>query len=358
MPLGQMKAAVFHGPRDIRIENLEAPSPKPDWVVVKVKAAGICGSDLHLYKEETSIGIQSVIGEGKYVPGHEFAGTVEATGENVHELEKGDRIVVEPIVGCGRCKWCRTGSYNLCTDYKLIGFYYLGGFAEYCAVPAEKCFKVPEHISLQEAATADCIAVAEHAIRKAGVSNEDDVVIIGAGSIGLFAVQAAKAAGAREVYAVGTHEFQVTAAEEIGAATAINARKEDPVERILAITDGDGVDKAIEAVGGKTTVINDAINMLRPQGTLVVTGIFVEPIETDLFGLLTKELNVTTAWGYGYWSHRTEFEVGLDLLYSSRINAERLVTHTYALEEINDAYETALDKENEKSIKVQITFPD
>ncbi|MFO7837813.1 MAG: alcohol dehydrogenase catalytic domain-containing protein [Candidatus Thorarchaeota archaeon] len=354
----KMKAAVFHGPRDMRIETLKVPALEPGWVLVKVKAAGICGSDLHLYKEKTSIGIHSVLGEGKYVPGHEFAGTIEATGEDVQGFEKGDRIVVEPIVGCGVCKWCQTGSYNLCKEYKLIGFYYLGGFAEYCAVPAEKCFKVPEHISLQEAATGDCIAVAEHAIRKAGVSNEDDVVIIGAGSIGLFAVQAAKAAGARDVYAVGTHDFQVDAAEQVGATTAINARKEDPVEKILDMTEGKGVDKVIEAVGGKTTVINDAINMLRPQGTLVITGIFVEPIETDLFGLLTKELNVTTAWGYGYWSHRREFEVGMDLLYKGRIDAEKLVTHRYTLEEINDAYAAALDKEKEKSIKVQITFPD
>ncbi|TFG12659.1 hypothetical protein EU537_08840 [Candidatus Thorarchaeota archaeon] len=354
----KMRAAIFHGPKDIRVETIDIPTLNPDWVLLKVHAAGVCGSDLHLYKEKTEIPISSTLGEGKYIPGHELSGEVVEIGSDVDSIEIGTRVGVEPIIGCGHCKWCNIGKYNLCVNYKLIGFQYPGGFAEYCAVPEEKCLVLPDNVSYEAGATLDCIAVAEHAIRRANIGNEDAVAIFGAGSIGLFAVQAAIAAGARKIYSIGTHDFQLEMARELGASIGIHARKEDPVERINDLTSGFGVDKVVEAVGGETTVVNDAIRILRNQGTLVVTGIFVKPIPVDLFGMLTKELTITTAWGYEHWSHRKEFEVSLDLLASGKITADRLVTHKYPLDEVNKAYETAIDKSGTESVKVQISFPD
>lgn len=352
--MGKMKAAVFYGPNDIRIENVDVPRLQPDWVLLRVRASGVCGSDLHLYRQKTSIKIESELGEGKYVPGHEISGEVYEVGANAQDLGEGDRVGVEPLVGCGKCEWCRVGWYNLCANSRLIGFYYLGGFAEYCAVPQEKCFKLPKNVSFEEAATLDCIAVAEHAVKRARVCNEDAVAILGAGSIGLFATQAALIAGAREVYVVGTHDFQLEIARKFGATSTINARREKPADRIMELTGGRGVDKAIEAVGGEASTVADAVGMLRHRGVLVVTGIFVKPMPIDMFGLLTKELTLTGAWGYEYWTHTKEFAISLELLASGKIDAKTLITHRYTLDELSEAYEAAINKERTRSIKVEI----
>lgn len=350
----KMKVAVFYGPKNIQIKRLKMPKLKPNWVLIKVHAAGICGSDLHLYKEKTSIPIVSEIGKGKYVPGHEFSGEIYKIGSKVKNLKEGEKVVVEPLIGCGKCHWCRVGWYNLCENSRLIGFYYIGGFAEYCAVPAENCFKLPKNVSFEEAATLDCIAVAEHAVNTARVNTEDSVAVFGAGTIGLFAVQAALNAGAREVYAIGTHDFQLEMAKKFRVSATINAKREKAVDRIMELTDKLGVDKVIEAVGGEASTIVDAIRILRRRGVLIVTGIFVKPMPIDMFGLLTKELSLIGAWGYSYWTHKKEFAISLDLLAKGKIDAKSLITHKYTLEKINEAYETALNKEKTKSIKVQI----
>ncbi len=354
--MGKMKAAVLHGPKDLRIDAVEIPKLDPGWILLKVKATGICGSDLHLYKEKTFIPINSVLGEGIYVPGHELSGEVHEIGEGVTTLKKGDRVAVEPTVNCGECNWCRIGWYNICANSGLIGFYYIGGLAEYCVVPEDKCFKLPKNVSFEEAATLDCIAVAEHAINRAEISSEDSVAILGAGSIGLFAVQGALLQGAREVYVAGTHDFQTRAAERFGATEVVNARKENTVERIMELTDGRGVDKVIEAVGGEAPVLDEGVNMLRRRGTLVATGIFLNPMPINMFSLVTKEVRLTGAWGYGYWTHKKEFALSLEMLAKGKIDAKPIITHKYSLEEASEAFEVALDKKKNESIKVQVLF--
>jgi 2-desacetyl-2-hydroxyethyl bacteriochlorophyllide A dehydrogenase len=347
---------VLHGPKDLRIDTIEVPKIEPGWVLLKVKAAGICGSDLHLYKEKTFIPINSVLGEGIYVPGHELSGEVLEVGEGVTTLSKGDRVAVEPTVNCGECNWCHNGWYNLCANSGLIGFYHLGGLAEYCVVPGAKCFKLPKNVSFEEAATLDCIAVAEHALNRAEVSSEDSVAILGAGSIGLFAVQGALLGGAREVYVTGTHDFQTKAAESFGATAAINTRKDNTVEKIMELTDGRGVDKVIEAVGGEAPVLEEGVSMLRRRGILVATGIFLDPMPINMFSLVTKEVRLTGAWGYGYWTHMKEFALSLEMLAKGKINAKPIITHKYPLDKTSEAFEVALDKTKSESIKVQVVF--
>ena len=351
----KMKAAVLYGPHDVRVETLDVPKSKPGWVLIKVKASGICGSDLHFFKQQVSIPVNSELGAGKYVPGHELSGEVVEVGPKVQEFHVGDRVGVEPTVGCGTCEWCQIGAYNICPTYKLIGFYYNGGLADYCAVPSDKCFKIPDNVSFQEAATLDCIAVGEHAVRRGAVCSEDVVAVLGAGSIGLFAAQAAAVAGAREVYCVGNHDFQLKTAKELGATDVVNSQKEKPVERIMELTGNRGVDKVIEAVGGESPLISEGTSMLRRGGTFVLTGIFVKPMLLDFFGVLFKELTLTSAWGYAHWTHMKEIEVGLSHLASGRINAKKIVTHEFPLSRAAEAFEVALNKEKSKSIKVQIT---
>lgn len=351
-----MKAGILYGPRDLRVEEIDIPKLLPGWVLIKVRAAGICGSDLHLYKEKTFIPISSVLGEGKYIPGHEVAGEVQEVGEGVNSLHEGDRVVIEPTINCGSCDWCNIGLYNLCEKSALIGFYYVGGFAEYCIAPEEKCFKISEKITFEEAATLDCVAVAARAVKRAEVSLEDSVAVLGAGTIGLFTAQLAILAGAREVYISGTHEYQLKTAERYGVTATINARKENSVERIMELTSGNGVDKVIEAVGGTAPVIDEGVSMVRRQGIIVATGIFLDPVPVNMFSLVTKEARLTGAWGYAFWNHLKEFEVSLDLLEKGRIDAKSLITHKFPLEKASQAFQAALEKSTSKSIKVQIIF--
>jgi len=351
------RAAVLYGPNDVRVENINIADLRSGWILLKVRAAGICGSDLHFYKEKVSIPVVSELGEGRYVPGHELSGEVYQIGPDVKGIDKGDRVGVEPTINCGVCEWCHTGWYNLCSNSRLIGFYLNGGMAEYCAVPADKCFKLPENVSFEEAAILDCISVAEHAVKLAQVSNEDTVAVFGAGTIGLLAVKAALLAGAREVHAIGTHDFQLKVAKDFGATSTINARTQKPVDRINELTGGNGVDKVIEAVGGASSAVSDGLSMLRRRGTLVTTGIFTKPITIEPFGFLTKELVMRSAWGYEHWTHVKEFALSLDLLARGKVDAKRLVTHRYPLNEAPAAFDAALNKEKSKSIKVQIVLP-
>ena len=351
-----MKAGVLFGPKDLRVEDIEIPKIDTGWVLIRVRAAGICGSDLHLYKEKTFIPISSVLGDGIYVPGHEVAGEIEEVGEGVESLKKGDRVVVEPTINCGVCDWCKIGLYNLCENSRMIGFYYIGGLAEFCVAPEDKCFKISKKTSFSEAATTDCIAVAERAVKRAEISPEDSVAILGAGTIGLFAVQAALIAGAREVFVSGTHEYQLKAAERFGATNTINVRDENLIERIMELTSGKGVDKVVEAVGGTAPVIDQGVKMLRRHGILVATGIFLDPMLVNMFSLVTKEVRLTGSWGYGYWTHLKEFEVSLKQLESGKIEARSLITHKFPLEKATEAFEEALDKSSSNSIKVHIEF--
>jgi len=193
-------------------------------------------------------------------------------------------------------------------------------------------------------------------VNTAKVSSEDTVAVLGAGTIGLFALQAARVAGAREVFVVGRHGFQLEVANALGATMTIDARKEPVVEKMIELTDGRGVDKIIEAAGGESSAIADAISMARRRCTIVTTGIFVKPMPIELVGLLTKELTLSGAWGYGYWTHMKEFAMSLELLAKGKIKAEPLITHRYPLERVAEAYEAAIDKARTRSIKVQIVF--
>jgi 2-desacetyl-2-hydroxyethyl bacteriochlorophyllide A dehydrogenase len=352
----RMRAAILYGPKDIRLESIEMPKVKPDWVLIKVRATGICGSDLHFYKEKPFVPIISEIGKGRYVPGHEFSGEVYKLGLKVKGLKEGDRVGVEPIVGCGKCQWCKVGWYNLCEHYKLIGFHFIGGMAEYCVAPAENCFKLSDNVSFESAAMLDCIAVAIHAVNKAEIRGGDSVLIVGAGTIGLFALQAALIQGASDVYVVGKYEFQLEKARKLGATAVINAKNENFSEKIMEITSGKGVDKVIEAVGGASSVISDVLDVTRKKGTIVTTGIFTRPLSIDFFKILTKELTITSSWGYCYFDRRKEFEIALDFLAKEKINTQELITHKYPLEKVSEAFETSLNKDKEKSMKVEIIF--
>lgn len=353
--MGSMKAAIFLGPRNIRWQTVPTPEIKPGWVLLKVKTTGICGSDLHIYKGERPFPTKDGAERGLHVLGHEFSGEIHKTTQESDGLQEGCRVGVEPIIGCHKCQWCRIGDYNLCANACFIGFHFAGGMAEYCAVPSNNCLILPNEVSFQSAAMLDCVAVAVHAAKKAEISIGDSVAILGAGTIGLLTLQVAMLEGAKEVHISGTHDFQLEKAKKLGAKDAVNARKESVVQKVLASTDGEGVDKVIETAGGGAEVFSDAIGISCKGATIVTLGDFVGPISLDMTRFLRKELVLRSAWGYGCYGHKKEFGISLDMLAQRRIRTEELITHTYSLTQVEEAFEAALNREKTKAIKVQMT---
>ncbi len=348
-----MKAARFYGGKDIRIEDVPTPVPGPGEALVRVLATGICGSDLHPYRNPA--GTQP--GRSRpYLTGHELAGEVAAVGPGVEELAVGQRVGVEPrhLVGCGECRWCRRGDYQLCPMLGQVGGHavHSTGFAAYSLESADKCFPLPAGLSIEEAAILDVYAVAVHAVHRVPVCPLDTVVVLGVGAIGLATAQVAKAAGAGRVIAVGTRDASLAVAREVGCDGTINATQEDVAETVTALTDGVGAEIVYEAVGGRAPTLGQATQVVSPGGRVGIIGSFVEPQALDPRPCLRKEVSLHWVWSYGTWHGIPEFRIALDMMAARRVVAGRLITHRFPLERIGEAFSAADDKRASGAIKV------
>jgi L-iditol 2-dehydrogenase len=272
---GTMLAARLYGPEDLRMERVALPGPPGSGeVLLRVKATGICGSDLHSY-HDGRIGDAPL--KGPLILGHEFSGVVEAVGPDsldgdFEPLKPGTRIAVDPAQPCGRCEFCEKGHPNLCRRLHFCGNYPDGGsFCEWMHMPARSCFPVPKTLSDTEAALLEPLGVAVHAVDLAKIKVAHSVVILGAGPIGLLILQAAKLSGAAPIFITDKFPWRLKLAEKWGA-IPINYEHEDTVGRVQKETHGRGVDVAIEAAWCDHSV-QDAINMTRLGGRLVIVGI-------------------------------------------------------------------------------------
>ena len=344
-----MKAAVLYGKEDIRLE--EVPELQLDDylnVLVKVKAAGICGTDIHFYEwlYPDRVPRHAVLG-------HEFAGEVVAVGEGVTNVKVGDRVAVEPLNGCGKCVYCRSGDYHLCKDLKQSGKHYSGGFAEYTRVNCDKCVKIPDNVSYRQAALLDCYAVGVHALKRIPISISDTVVVYGAGPMGVCTAQIVKAAGARRVILIDIVQEILDIAKAAGIDDVINSTKEDPVAKVMELTGGVGADVVFDSVGGRAPTMDLQIQMLRPHGKLGMIGVR----QDTTFNMAKphfKEIDIVFIFSYALWNYRTEFSMAMDLLEKGALAADPLVTHTFPLTRIHEAFETAKDKSRSHAIKVMI----
>lgn len=263
----KMKAAVlkeFNKP--LVIEEKEIPKPQKGEVLIKIRASGLCVSDIHIQD-----GIINTV-KLPYTPGHEMAGVVEELGENVTGLEIGDHVTASIDLICNRCRFCLSGMTNLCKSLIRIGFEKDGSHAEYCVVPAENVFRVNKDIPFEQVAIlTDAVGCMYNAIRnKANVKPGDHVLILGTGGLGMNAIQIAKVFGA-QVYATSRQEDKIQLSVEMGADAAINTRNQDLYEEIVKITNGEMCDVVIDNIGIKTS-INDAINLIRPGGKVIISG--------------------------------------------------------------------------------------
>jgi len=253
-----VKVAMWHGGKDIRIEDAPKPRIKRGEALIRVRAVGICGSELHVYEGISKRRVPPL------VMGHEFSGEVAEVEDGGCGNPKGDRVAVEPIIRCGTCEQCARGRSNICSNMRLMGLHMTGAFAEYVAVPAEKCYKIPDNVSFEEGSTAEPLSVGLHAVNRASIGLGDAVVVLGAGVIGLMSVQAAKIAGAAKVLVTDLFDYRLKLARKLGADAVINVKEEDPVKVVMELTDGKGVDAILEAVGIQKTM-QQAMTMVKRE---------------------------------------------------------------------------------------------
>ena len=339
-----MKVAMVYGPRNLGVEEIEEPKISSGEVLIRNKAAGVCGSDLHYHRRDSDESIRRPAG------GHEFSGVVAAVGRGVKNVKAGDRVGVEPLVGCGECHFCAAGNYHICNDLRHLS----GGFGEYTKAPKGKVFKLPDDVSYEESALLDCIAVGVHAVQRFKTQMTDTAVVLGDAAIGLSTMQVAKVNGARRAGVVGHHDNSLQIAEEIGADFTINGNTEDTAAKVMELTDGLGADVVYESVGGTATTLTEAVNMVRPGGTIVVIGSFAQQPELNFRRLLRYEVKLLFSWSYSRWQGIPEFQIALDLLKEGKVNAKAIITHKFPLDQISDAFHAALNKYESKATKVVV----
>lgn len=341
-----MAAAVMDKPLEMEIRQVPVPEPKADEALVKVFCIGICGSDVHYY-EHGRIGRYVV--EKPIILGHELAGEVVAVGQAVRNVSVGDRVAVEPGVTCGRCKYCKSGRYNLCPDVVFMATPPVdGAWAEYVSVRSDFLFKLPEEMSYEEGALLEPLSVGMHAMARGEVGPADRVLITGLGPIGLLAVQAARIYGVTEIYATDVVPFRQQLALEMGVTAVLNPMKDDVQAELDRLTGGEGVDVIIETSGNGRAVA-DTVGTVSRGGRIVLVGMpAVSGVELDVNTIIDGEINV-----YGLFRYANTYPAAIQALKKPDIDVEKVITHKYALSDIKEAIETARTMK-ETSIKVMI----
>jgi L-iditol 2-dehydrogenase len=330
-----MKAAFLTGVRSLEIREVPAPRPtKEDDVLVRSRAVGICGSDLHYYLSD-SVGGDRV--SYPFIPGHECAGVVEEVGRSVTRVKPGDAIVIEPAVSCGTCDQCRAGRPHTCRRLLFLGHYgeLTGGMAEFVLAPERNCVPLPEKMSVVQGALAEPLSIAVYAVGLAEPVRKKTVAILGAGPIGLCAAMVLKAGGAGALYVTDKVPARLTAAGTAGADWAGNPDREDVVGEVLK-REAVGLDLVFECCGDQTA-LDQAVALLKPGGTLVVVGIPMESrVSFDSSRVRRREIRVQNVRRQNQC-----LEKAVRMIQAGRVHVDFLATHVFKLEEARGAYEAA-----------------
>ncbi len=335
-----MLGAIFHGPRDIRVEELTDPVPAPGEVVVRVRSAGICGGDLHEYRA----GRQLYPTPYPRPPqGHELAGDVVAVGADASEVTPGDRVAVQPMIGCGVCSACRNGHVGLCPRLEHVGVARSGGFAELCAAPAANAFRLPDDVSYEEAALLDCAAVAVHAVHRVPVPAGARVTVLGTGAIGQAIAQVARAAGAAHVTVAGLRPEPLALARKLGADATVNLSAGMKPRRDAEVV--------FETAGGRDLLARAAA-AAAPGAAIGLVGESFADQTLDAADAMQRELTFAFVWSHGSWRGRSEYERALDLVSSGRVTLAPVITHRFPLAAIAEAFEAADERIRSRALKV------
>jgi len=337
--MSTMKANVLHGVNDLRYEDTAMPTLKSGEVLVKVRAAGICGSD-----------IPRIFVNGTYhfptIPGHEFAGEVVDAFDEENKKLIGTRAAIFPLIPCMECNCCKQGKYEMCKNYNYLGSRCDGGFAEYVAAPVWNLAPIPDNLPFEQAAMCEPISVALHALRRTNIKIGDNVVIYGPGTIGGLIAQWCRAWGAAKVMLVGTSASNFDTAKKLGFDLLFNSDNGDPAQWVMEQTDGNGADVAIEAVGCAATFCS-CLSSARAGGTVIAVG---NPhgdylLPRDVYWqILRKQLTVHGTWNSAFdGTDKSDWAIAINAMASGQINAEALITHRFSLEDLSKGLEIMRD---------------
>jgi L-iditol 2-dehydrogenase len=321
-----MKALLLSEYKQLAIADLPDPAPGRGEVLVRVAACGICGSDVHGYDGSSGRRIPPI------VMGHEAAGVVAAVGEGVAGYRVGDRVTFDSTVYCGECDFCRRGEVNLCDRRQVVGvscgdYRRAGAFAEYVTVPERILYRLPEGLSFSDAAMLEAVSVAIHAVRVAEVKGGETALVIGAGMIGLLILQAAKASGCSRVFVADVDVTRLELARMLGADAVIDSSRESLASRIEELTEGRGVDVALEAVG-RTETVAAAIDATRKGGTVALVGNIAPEVTIPLQRVVTRQIRLQ-----GSCASAGEYPQAMQWMAEGKIKVTPLITAVAPLAE-------------------------
>lgn len=338
-----MKAIRINTPLDLEICELPKPEQlADDEVLIQVKAAGICGTDVHIYH-----GTRPTTEYPKVI-GHEFAGEIVKVGDKVVDLQVGDHVAVDPVLSCGSCYACSIGRHNICSSVQCLGVHLDGGFAEYSVQPQQNVYKFSQDLSWEELATAEPFSIAAEINWRAQITEDDTVLIYGSGTIGLATLQVAKQLGAR-CMVVDILAPRLELAKKMGADRVINSTQESVAEIVQQETQGTGPQVVIDAVGNPK-ILEEAVKLACPAGRVMVIGFTKDPSALCQFDITTKELDIRGSRLNAHkfpevvqWFNKREVQPGL------------LVTHTFHFTEAKQAMQL-IEEHPEDVCKVLLTF--
>ena len=311
-----MKALVYYGPEDLRLAEIADSKPAPGEALIRVRACGICGSDVHGYLGITGRRIPPM------VMGHEFSGEVAEVGEGVTGIKVGDRVAPYPVIFCGDCEPCRQGDVHVCLHKKALGVLECNGaMAEYVSLPAKLLFKLADAVSFEVGSMMEPLAVSYRGVNHAGDLTGKSVFIVGAGTIGLLAMAVVKMRNPARIFVSDLSDIRLGVAKKMGADTILNPSKDSVCDIINRETGGVGVDVAFEAVGATPTV-QQAMAGLRVGGTAVWIGNSAKMIQINMQEIVTRELRVFGTFLYTF----KEFGDVADLLNSGKLNVEPMIS--------------------------------
>jgi L-iditol 2-dehydrogenase len=336
-----LKAIIIKKPFEISVEDISMPEIGQGELLIKVKAVGICASEVHAFQGTHPFRIPPI------VSGHEFSGEVVKVGDSVSNFMVGDRVTVFPIITCGSCEYCLSGKNNLCDERKVLGTaQWPGPFGEYVKAPHTVVYKIPDDITFDEGALIEPLAVGLHTFRRANIEQGQAIAIFGSGAIGLSTLIIAKYFGAK-VLVIEPIEFKANLAKRLGADIIINPLTHE-IKKILSETFPKGVDAAVDCAGAKNSLLN-AIEVVKKGGRVIVTALFKEKVEIDPLTVMLREINILGSQMYT----SEEFKQAISLSCKVRDRLRQLITYKMNFEQAKEAFKLMLGN---KAVRV-ILYP-
>lgn len=334
-----MKAAVMHGTKDIRTESVPDPVCERHGVIIKVNSCGVCGSDLHWYKEG---------GHEGTIFGHEFSGDIVEVGSDVKGIVKDMRCTAVGFSPCGKCFWCKQGKKHRCSDMALLGYQFPGAMAEYVhvpfAAPGRNVFPLPDELTYEDAASVEPLSISYFSVNRGQPKESEIIAVIGLGVIGLYAIQILKAIGVGKILAAGRRPARLATAKLCGADLVIDAASEDTLQAVLEATEQLGVNTVVECAGTQTT-FDQAIALVRGGGKILLVGIYEEALSWQPLSVISKNVTLVGCLG-------GNFPAVIELLKNGKVKTKDMISHRFPLDQAALAFKTQV--QNPSAIKVMI----